>query len=955
MPFPINAVSAVSTASAHPTLRRTLHIVVASAALHLLTVGGSFAQFQVIDFENLLEGQIVRTLTASGGYGDITVFGDNPGCAANAAVIYATTCPDGCSGGDDDLGTPNETFGGPGIGAGGEAGSAYPNDVHLGNVLIVQQGCGTLNTDPVLDPSDHGGNSTIRLDFPTPVSITGFTALDVETHESMVVEFLDARGAVVSTVTPPATGDNGKVSVAANADDIRTMWISRRGSGAIDNIIFTPAASADLEIIKTVDNPAPDSGATVVFTITLTNEGPDEATGIRIEDRMPEGLVYVDYAGDGTVVLGASSFEIAIDALAAGASVTGTLTARVETMRPIENVVEVMAADQPDPDSTPGNGDTSEDDWASAAVTPGSTSGGGDGGIESNGNMASQLAQRLFARRQDAQAARALRAAPEPVPFHAHSLKGERVYGLAADNVAGIIPEEGPQFSRAFEVSPVDLLDFTNATSVLAVDYVRLDGRRMAAIFTATSASGELYDHTKVTCDRLGGGMLSDVRTVAVNGHPFILSKLHQPNGEIDYAISFVVYRQGDRYTIDSRFAPREYDVPDGIDEVINMQIWSVAPEFTQTLLSDVLGRLEQRGDVAYTNDDTRAPGVFVVDGTYRQGTLRLRIANRVGPTQLTLRGSLAMTESDADERIRTRFERTITLPAPSPDAPYATVDVEVGAVYDAAFFVEHDASDSYDQIYYADGPWSFAAGEQTTVDGFATHGFRQVFVDDRYVVERGGTLNGAVTDWASLFRYLRPNGEPVDLSDYGNLSFSAYGEGLVRLVIEKAGIDTWDQFGYTFELSPEPTTHQINFADLRRNLGEGDAFDAHDVTLLAFYALGDGNTAKPFSIHIEHLSFGLDGMDAPAGLPLDFGLEQNYPNPFNPTTEIAFMLSEASDVRLAVYDILGREVAVLLDGLQPAGRNTVAFEANNLPSGLYLYRIETPKGETAKLMNLMK
>jgi uncharacterized repeat protein (TIGR01451 family) len=954
MPHFIDAYAAVSTASFRPALQRPLPLLVA-IALHILTVGGSFAQSQIIDFENLVEGQIVYTISAAGGYGDIDVRGTNPGCAANAAVIYATSCPGGCSGGDEDLGTPNETFGGPGIGAGGEAGSDFQNDSPLGNVLIVQQGCGMLVTDPVTDPRDHGGNTTLRLDFPTPVSVTAFTALDVETDESMIVEFLDAAGAVVTTVTPPATGDNGKVVVATNAVEISTMHVIRQGSGALDNITFTPGAAADLEITKTVNNPAPDSGATVVFTITLTNQGPDDASDIRIEDRMPAGLTYVDYAGDGTVILGASSFEIAIDALAAGASVTGTLTARVETMRPIENIVEVMAAQPPDPDSTPGNGDTSEDDWASAAVTPGSTSGGGDGGIESNGNMASQLAQRLFARRQDAQAARALRAAPEPVPFHAHTFKSERVYGLSSDEIAGIIPEEGPQFSRAFQVSPVDLLDFTNATSVLAVDYIRLDGRRMAAIFTATSPSGELYDHTKVTCDRLGGGMLSDVRTVEVNGHRFILSKLHQPNGEIDYAISFVAYRMGDQYTIDSRFAPREYDVPDGVDEVINMQIWSIAPEFTQGLLSDLLGRLEQRSDVTYTSDDSHAPSVFVVDGTYRQGTLRLRLANRVGPTQLTLRGSLAMTESDADGGIRIPFERTIALPAPEPNTMFSTVELEVGAVYDAAFFVEHDASKSYDQIYHADGPWSFAAGEQTSVDAFATHGFRQTFVEDRYVVERGGTLNGTVTDWASLFRFLRPNGEPVDLSDYNNLSFSAYGEGRVRLVIEKAGIDTWDQFGYTFELTPEPAPYRINFADLRRSLVQGDAFDASDVTLLAFYSLGDGNTAKPFAMHIEHMSFGLDGTDAPPDLPLEFGLEQNYPNPFNPTTEIAFMLSEASDVRLAVYDMLGREVAVLLDGLQPAGRNTIAFQANNLPSGLYLYRIETPKGETAKLMNLLK
>ncbi|MEZ4702404.1 MAG: T9SS type A sorting domain-containing protein [Rhodothermales bacterium] len=929
----------------------------AALILLLFTAATASAQTQVIDFENLAEGKIVSELASANGYGGITVKGTNPGCPArNAAVIYASSCPGGCTGDDEDLGTPNASFGGPGIGAGGQAGSPFANDTALGNVLIVQQGCSTLDTDPVTEPRDHGGNTTLLLTFPTPVSISRFTALDVETSESLVIEFLDEAGTVVSRVNAPATGNNGVAEVPVSAVDVLGMRVLRQGSGALDDILFTPAASADLELAKSVDNPAPDSGATVVFTIALTNQGPDDATDIRIEDRMPAGLTFVEYVGAGTVVTRPGSFEIAIDALAVGETAVGTLTARVETGQPIENIVEVMAAQPMDPDSTPGNGDTSEDDWASAAVTPGNTSGGGDGGIESNGDMATQLARRLFNRRQDARAARALLAAPAPVPFVPALAKGERVYGVASDEIANIIPVEGPQLSRAFQVSPTDLLDFTNATSVLAVDYVRLDGRRMAAIFTATSPSGELYDHTKVTCDRLGGGMLSDVRIVNVGGHPFVLSKLHQPNGDIDYAISFVAYRQGDRYTIDSRFASEEYTVPAGIDDVINMQVWSVAPDYTEALLADLLARLEQRGTVVYANGANQAPQLFVMDGVYRQGRLSLRLANRIGQTEVKLHGSFALSESDADRHFRTPFERIVTVPAPAPNEAFSTIELEVGAIYDAVLFVEHEASRSHDQIYHADGPWSFAAAGTSTVEDFATHGYAQPFDAGRYVIERGGTLEGDVTDWASLFRYLRPNGEPVDLSAYQNLSFSAYGEGTVRLVVEKAGIDTWDQFGYTFELTPDPKTFVVDFSELRRQLVQGEPFDAGDVTLLAFYVLGNGQTSTPFTIHVEHLSFGLDGAEGlDRSTPLAFSLDQNFPNPFNPTTEIAFTLSEASEVRLTVYDMLGREMAVLVDGLQPAGRNVVSFEARDLPSGLYLYRIETPKGETGRLMSLLK
>ena len=73
---------------------------------------------------------------------------------------------------------------------------------------------------------------------------------------------------------------------------------------------------------------------------------------------------------------------------------------------------------------------------------------------------------------------------------------------------------------------------------------------------------------------------------------------------------------------------------------------------------------------------------------------------------------------------------------------------------------------------------------------------------------------------------------------------------------------------------------------------------------------------------------------------PLEWRLEQNYPNPFNPKTVVSFQLPVASDVRLVVYDLLGREVGVLVDEKKPAGTYTVSFNGSGLASGVYFYRL---------------
>lgn len=89
--------------------------------------------------------------------------------------------------------------------------------------------------------------------------------------------------------------------------------------------------------------------------------------------------------------------------------------------------------------------------------------------------------------------------------------------------------------------------------------------------------------------------------------------------------------------------------------------------------------------------------------------------------------------------------------------------------------------------------------------------------------------------------------------------------------------------------------------------------------------------------------------------IPHQFVLEQNYPNPFNPSTNIRFSIPKAAMVSLTVYDILGKEVATLVNEFLEPGTYTSTFSAHSLSSGLYFYRLQTGTIVETKKMSLLK
>jgi len=157
--------------------------------------------------------------------------------------------------------------------------------------------------------------------------------------------------------------------------------------------------------------------------------------------------------------------------------------------------------------------------------------------------------------------------------------------------------------------------------------------------------------------------------------------------------------------------------------------------------------------------------------------------------------------------------------------------------------------------------------------------------------------------------------------------------------------------------VDPDPATEpDTTTALVKRNTTIPDIGIDH----IALEFGGDGPNVRLIfdEICLSATYAGLTTTDVPASagnIPLQFGLSQNYPNPFNPSTNISYTLTRSDHVRLSVCNLLGQEVALLVNGVQVAGVHNVTFDANGLTSGVYFYRLQSAQGSAAKKMLLLR
>ncbi|HOT95621.1 MAG TPA: family 10 glycosylhydrolase [bacterium] len=143
--------------------------------------------------------------------------------------------------------------------------------------------------------------------------------------------------------------------------------------------------------------------------------------------------------------------------------------------------------------------------------------------------------------------------------------------------------------------------------------------------------------------------------------------------------------------------------------------------------------------------------------------------------------------------------------------------------------------------------------------------------------------------------------------------------------------------------------------------LATNGMLDGNKLTIDSIQLAPAAGSAVSGSIYLDNLVVVLKTTNPTAveqpevTLPARFILEQNYPNPFNPVTSIRFELPQAGTVRLALYDLLGREVAVLAEGMYTAGRHEIHVDGRSLSSGTYLYRLSQGGHTLARKLLLLR
>ncbi len=178
-------------------------------------------------------------------------------------------------------------------------------------------------------------------------------------------------------------------------------------------------------------------------------------------------------------------------------------------------------------------------------------------------------------------------------------------------------------------------------------------------------------------------------------------------------------------------------------------------------------------------------------------------------------------------------------------------------------------------------------------------------------------------------------------------------GEFSIRLLGTGGSITNFENLELTDNVTGETVALQVGDSYTFEMDATGEAPEG-GVNQLANLAEHQAVTSDSrFSVTIV---FGTDTNIEDDGLnPLSYDLAQNYPNPFNPTTQIQYNLPEGSMVNLEVYDMLGRRVATLVNSAQAAGTHAVQFDAANLSSGVYIYRLQTDMGVLTRKMMLVK
>lgn len=557
-------------------------------------------------------------------------------------------------------------------------------------------------------------------------------------------------------------------------------------------------------------------------------------------------------------------------------------------------------------------------------------SGGGGGGLESK-SLGDAIAQRVLNNAiNDMNGAVDYNKLPvvETAQGTIRSTSTNSIFSL---QLSSIMPDLSNRGYKAYNSSPVDIVSFTNAKEVFAVDYVNTNKETKAVAFT-TKTLGELYDHTKPICDRLKGATLLDVESVKIDGYDFINYTIRNDKGNLEYATAFTVGAKAGRnnFNLQSAFLTTSYV---NEDQMYNFQIWAASPTIVNDMVKEVLAKLK---DVAPVNQSivNASPDTYIESGKREGANLNLVIKNGTAATTGFFKFEDRSNESSTG--IVTR-----NVPFTVKANGTSTISVPVGDKYESSIsmFLNGEVKD---MLYMSDGTWAIDYNRNTTsVSAFTvTNDAKRTISANEYPVLRNVEVKANSSDFVSLFKLLKAGGMEADLSGYAGLKFTAAGGYNLRVTMVQNGISEWkNQYTTDIRLGSGQQEYFIPFSQFK-SAGSIKNIDPKDVTTLVFTVEVNAGRNSPIASTFSNISF---TKEKPVLSTTDQEEKtiQVFPNPVTDNVFTASFVSPvAGELTMKINDASGRSIFTKQVNVVK-GPNAVPVRLNNGVIGTHFLTLE--------------
>jgi hypothetical protein len=556
-------------------------------------------------------------------------------------------------------------------------------------------------------------------------------------------------------------------------------------------------------------------------------------------------------------------------------------------------------------------------------------SSGNNGGLESNGDLATLIAKRNFNRIKT----NSFDDKKTTQKKFVKNASNAKISGSKAD-FSAIIPSTGMSGTETTSVSsPSDLIGITNAKQVYAVDYYQGESRLAAVLATATT--GSTYSHSKAICDRLNNSSLEDIRTIELNGYQIIMAKIKRANGLIEYALNFSIQELGTENKLHSYWNIDQYPVGD----YFNFQVWGSSMGQVSSITNAIITKFQEQKTLTSDVVENRIPTVFVKKGLYKNGKLKLTIINKSKSSNLDFQGNKKITELSTTDFVSQNISLT--------DSFEQNIEVDLDGLFDIGFSIIGDKSNQIDALYLADGPWGLDyLKTETKVSIFNIDNVSNSDLStDQYAIERNTTVAGDIYGTLNVFRNILPGELAFDASSYTTVGFEINNSLPIEVVLVTENTTDWNN-RLRLKIPVNTTVAEMNILFDEFTNPVGQKYNNEKIKGLVFSVQGDYQAFQPFAVNVSKLAFKTSKtLSAPSFNNVIVKTIYNYPNPCVATTTLVLpKATESTNVK--IIDLNGR---IITDKNYNAisSSNEIAIGLENINKGVYLLMVATKENET--------